>query len=471
MSLSSPFVRRPVATTLLAVAILLAGLAAFRLLPIAPLPRVDFPTIQVNGTLPGASPETMARAVATPLERRFGRIAGVTEITSTSSLGATAITLQFALDRNVESAARDVQAAINAAGGELPADMPARPNYRKVNPADSPILILALTSKTLTTAQIADAATTILAQRISQVPGVGQVYVGGSQQPAVRVQADPRALAGVGMTLEDLRTALATSTVDVPKGALSGGGVSRRIGADDQLFGAKAYESVVVGRGPDGSVVRITDVARVFDDVENGRVAAWTNGVRSVLIIVRRQPGANIIDVNERIKKLLPTLMKSVSPAIDEEVALDRTQSIRASVHDVELTLVVSVVLVVLVVFAFLRSVRATAIPTVVVPLSILGTFGVMYLLDYSLDNLSLCALTIATGFVVDDAIVVTENIARLVEQGQRPFDAALEGARQIGFTIISMTLSLLAVFIPILLMGGIVGRLFREFAVTLSIA
>ncbi|HMI85409.1 MAG TPA: multidrug efflux RND transporter permease subunit [Polyangiaceae bacterium] len=471
MSISEPFIRRPIATTLLAIAIVLAGITAFLLLPVAPLPRVDFPTIQVNASLPGASPETMASAVATPLERRFGRIAGVSEITSTSSLGGTSITLQFSLDRDVESAARDVQAAINAAGGELPTDLPTRPNFRKVNPADAPIMILSLTSDTVPLGEIADAATTILAQRISQVSGVGQVFVGGSQQPAVRVQADPEALAGVGMSLDDLRTALQQATANTPKGFVQDSAQARRIGANDQLFGADAFRRVVVGTAPDGSIVRVSDVANVENGVENNRVAAWTNGVRSVLMIVRRQPGANIVATNDRIKRLLPELMSSVSPAIRYEIAIDRTQSVRASVHDVELTLMISISLVVLVVFAFLRSARATAIPTVAVPLSLIGTFGVMYLLDYSLDNLSLMALTIATGFVVDDAIVVTENIARHVEQGKPPMEAAIIGARQIGFTIVSITVSLLAVFIPILLMGGIVGRLFREFAVTLSVA
>jgi multidrug efflux pump len=470
MNVSAPFVRRPVATVLLAVAVLMAGMLGYTLLPVAPLPRVDFPTIQVSANLPGASPETMASAVATPLERRFGRIAGVTEITSTSALGSTNITMQFALDRDVESAARDVQAAINAAGGELPTDLPTRPNYRKVNPADAPIMILSLTSDTLSTGEIADAATTILAQRISQVAGVGQVTVGGSQQPAVRVQVDPQTLAGINLTLEDVRAALAASTVDSPKGSLSGAVSARTIGANDQLFGPKSFENVVITQN-NGSIVRLGDVATVFESVENQRVAAWTNGVRSVLMIIRRHPGANIVATNDRIKALLPSLATSISPAIKVEMALDRTQSIRASVADVEHTLLISLVLVVVVVFVFLRSVRATFIPAVAVPISLIGTFGVMYLLDYSLDNLSLMALTIATGFVVDDAIVVTENVSRLVGQGKPPRQAALEGAAQIGFTIVSITVSLLAVFIPILLMGGIVGRLFREFAMTLSIA
>jgi multidrug efflux pump len=470
LNVSAPFVKRPIATVLLAIAVLISGMLAYTLLPVAPLPRVDFPTIQVSAALPGASPETMASAVATPLERRFGRIAGVTEITSTSALGSTNITMQFDLDRDVESAARDVQAAINAAGGELPADLPTRPNYRKVNPADSPIMIISLTSKTVSIGQIADAATTILAQRISQVTGVGQVTVGGSQQPAVRVQVDPQTLAGVGLTVEDVRAALTAATVDSPKGSLSGNTTALTIGANDQLFGPEAYKNVVVAQN-NGSIVHLGDVAHVFESVENERIAAWTTGVRSVLVIVRRQPGANIVATNERIKAILPALATSISPAIKVDIAIDRTQSIRASVNDVEHTLLISLVLVVLVVFVFLRSWRATLIPSVAVPLSLIGTFGIMYLLDYSLDNLSLMALTIATGFVVDDAIVVTENVSRLVEQGKPPMQAALEGAKQIGFTIVSITVSLLAVFIPILLMGGIVGRLFREFAVVLSVA
>jgi hydrophobe/amphiphile efflux-1 (HAE1) family protein len=470
MNVSAPFIQRPIATALLSIAIFIAGMLAFTLLPISPLPRVDFPTIQVNAQLPGASPDTMASAVATPLERRFGRISGVTEITSASVLGSTAITLQFALDRDVESAARDVQAAINAAGGELPTNMPTRPNYRKVNPADAPIMIVSLTSKTVPIGMVADAATTILAQRISQVSGVGQVTVGGSQQPAVRVQVDPETLAGVGLTMEDVRTALSQSTVDFPKGALNGDVHDVTIAANDQLFGAEAFRKIVVSAS-NGSIVRLGDIATVFDSVENERVAAWTNGERSILMIIRRQPGANIVATNDRIKKVLPQLATSISPAIHVDIAVDRTQSVRASVDDVEFTLLISLALVVGVVFVFLRSFRATLVPSVAVPLSLVGTFAVMYMLDYSLDNLSLMALTIATGFVVDDAIVVTENVARLIEEGEEPKQAALKGAKQIGFTILSITLSLIAVFIPILFMGGIVGRLFREFAMTLTIA
>jgi hydrophobe/amphiphile efflux-1 (HAE1) family protein len=470
VSISEPFIRRPIATSLLAAALLLAGGAAYSQLPMAPLPRVDFPAINVGAALPGASPETMASAVATPLERRFGRIAGINEITSSSTLGNTSITLQFDLDRDVDAAARDVQAAINAAAAELPTNLPSRPNYRKVNPADTPILILSLTSDTVPLPQVFDAAITILAQKISQVHGVGQVSVGGGQQPAVRIQVDPAALAGVGLTLEDVRTTLGVATLDQPKGDLSGSAQARSVAVNDQLFGADAFRPLILAQ-QGNAIVRLGDVATVFDDVQDDRTAAWTNGVRSVLIIVRRQPGANIIDTNDRVKAILPSLMSSVSPALKVEVALDRTQTIRGSVRDVEKTLVLSVFLVVLVVFVFLRSFRATAIPSVAVPLSLVSTFGVMYLLGYSVNNLSLMALTIATGFVVDDAIVVTENIARYVEQGDTPMAAAFKGAKQIGFTIVSMTVSLLAVFIPILLMRGVVGRLFREFAVTLSVA
>ncbi len=470
MNVSEPFIRRPIATSLLAAAVLIAGSAAYTQLPVAPLPRIDFPTVNVSAALPGASPETMASSVATPLERRFGRIAGIQEITSTSSLGASSLTLQFDLDRDVDAAARDVQAAINAAAGDLPQNLPTRPKWQKVNPADAPILIVSLTSKTLPLAQIFDAANTVLAQKLAQVNGVGQVMVGGGQQPAVRVQADPKALAGVGLSLEDLKTTLSQASSNSPKGALSGSAQTMSLSANDQIFKAADYAPLIVSY-QSGAPVRLGDVAKVFDDVENNRVAAWTDGVRSVLLIIRRQPGANIIEVIDRVKSLLPELSHSISPAIDVQVALDRSQTIRASVHDVTFTLVLSVFLVVLVVFVFLRSVRATAIPSVAVPLSLVATFGVMYLLGYCLDNLSLMALTISTGFVVDDAIVVTENCARFIELGKSPMEAALEGARQIGFTIVSITVSLLAVFIPLLLMGGIVGRLFREFAVTLSIA
>ena len=470
MNVSAPFIRRPIATTLLSVALLLAGMGAYKMLPVAPLPRVDFPTVNVNAGLPGASPETMASAVATPLERRFGRIAGISEITSTSGLGATSLTLQFDLDRDVEAAARDVQAAIQAASGDLPQNLPSRPRWQKVNPADAPILILSVKSTTLSLGQIFDTANTVLAQKIAQVNGVGQVFVGGGQQPAVRVQIDPQALAGVGLGLDDVRNLLGQATVEHPKGGLSGAAQAQAIDTNDQLGKAETFANLILTY-KNGAPVRLRDVARVIDDVENNRLAAWTDGERAVLMIVRRQPGANIIDVIERVKALLPDLTRSISPAIDVTVALDRSQTIRASVDDVEFTLLLSVGLVVLVVFLFLRSGWATTIPSVAVPLALVGTFGAMYLLGYSIDNLSLMALTISTGFVVDDAIVVTENVQRFIELGDSPMEAAFKGAKQIGFTIVSITVSLLAVFIPILLMGGIIGRLFREFAVTLSIA
>jgi multidrug efflux pump subunit AcrB len=470
VNISAPFIKRPIATSLLAAAILLSGFAAYLLLPVSPLPKVDFPTIQVQASLPGASPETMASSVATPLERRFGRIAGVAEITSTSSFGSANITLQFDLDRDVDAAGRDVQAAISAAGGELPPNMPSRPTFRKVNPSDSPILILTLTSDSLTLGEVYDEANTILGQKISQVPGVGQVTVGGGQQPAIRVQIDPVALSGIGLSMEDVRKVLSTTTSNQPKGILVGDKRARSIGANDQIMTAEAFKSVVLAYN-NGTTVRLSDVANVFDDVENGRVAGWADGVRAVVVIIRRQPGANIIQTIERVKALLPSITTSISPAIKTEVAIDRAGTIRASVEDVEHTLVLSVLLVTAVVFVFLRSVRATAIPSVAVPLSLVGTFGLMYLAGYSLDNLSLMALTISTGFVVDDAIVVTENISRFIELGDSPTEASLKGAKQIGFTIVSITVSLLAVFIPLLLMGGIVGRLFREFAVTLSMA
>jgi hydrophobe/amphiphile efflux-1 (HAE1) family protein len=483
MNLSAPFIRRPKATWLLAAALLLAGAAAFTQLPVAPLPKIDFPTISVSANLPGASPTTMATAVAMPLERRFGRIAGVSEITSQSSLGTTSVTVQFDLDRDIEGAARDIQAAINAAGGDLPPNLPSRPSYRKANPADAPILIIALRSKSLPLPSVFEAANTVLAQKLAQVPGVGQVGVGGGVQPAVRVQVDPAVLAGLGLGLEDVRSALASATSNQPKGGV-GRTQWQTIGVDDQLLDAEAWKNVIVHwvepgalasgaarRGDVGAGVRLGDVATVTNDVENHRVAGWYDGERTVSLVIRRQPGANILEVIDRIKQLLPELTRTISPAIDVQISIDRSASIRASVHEVERSLVISIVLVVVVVFVFLRSGRATAIPSVAVPLSLVGTFGVMYLFGFSLDNLSLMALTIATGFVVDDAIVVTENVARYIERGVPPRAAALEGAKQVGFTIVSITASLLAVFIPLLFMGGIIGRLFREFAVTLVIA
>jgi len=475
MNISAPFIQRPIATSLLALAILLAGAVAFLKLPVAPLPRVDNPTINISGSLPGASPTTMATAVAMPLERRFGRIAGVTEITSESSLGNTSITVQFDLDKDVETAAREVQAAIQAAGGDLPANMPSRPRYRKVNPGDAPILIIALTSKTMPIEQVYEAANTVLAQKISQVSGVGQVGVGGGVQPAVRVRVDPQLIAGMGLSMTDVRTAMQSATANQPKGGV-GAEQWLAISSDDQLADAEAWKQVIVrwseaSGSETGGAIKLGDIAEVTDDVENRQVAGWFDGVRSVSIQVRRQPGANILDVIARVKALLPELASTIPPGIDVEIAIDRAGTIRASVREVEMTLVLSIFLVTIVVFLFLRSARATAIPAAAVPLSLIATFGAMYLLDYSLDNLSLMALTIATGFVVDDAIVVTENVMRLIEKGKPPREAALEGAKQIGFTIVSITASLLAVFIPILFMGGAIGRLFREFAVVLAIS
>jgi multidrug efflux pump len=470
MSFSETFIRRPVATTLLTAAIALAGAVAFRLLPVAPLPEVDFPTIQVSALLPGASPETMASSVATPLERQFGRIAALTELTSTSALGTTNIVLQFDLNRNIDAAARDVQAAINAARSQLPANLPSNPTYKKVNPADAPILILALTSNTLRRGLIYDAADSILAQKLSQIQGVGQVTVGGSALPGVRVELNINALNNDGIGLEQVRSTLSNANANRPKGEVADQTHAWSLSATDQLLAADQYSPLIVGYH-NGAAVRLSDVADVIDSVEDVRNAGLVDGTLSVLIIIFRQPGANIIDTVDRVTAAMPQLQASISPAIKMAVVLDRTTTIRASVNDVELTLLISISLVIMVVFLFLRNARATVIPGVVVPISLIGTFGVMYLCGYSLDNLSLMALTISTGFVVDDAIVVIENISRYREQGMAPFEAAVRGAREIGFTVVSISISLVAVFIPILLMGGIVGRLFREFAVTLSTA
>ncbi|HEY6301775.1 MAG TPA: multidrug efflux RND transporter permease subunit [Terriglobales bacterium] len=470
MSLSSPFIRRPVATTLLTAAIALAGAVAFRELPVSALPQVDFPTISVGASLPGASPEIMASSVATPLERQFGRIAGITEMTSSSNLGTTSVTLQFDLNRNIDGAARDVQAAINAARSYLPANLPANPTYRKVNPADSPIVILALTSAVYDRGTLYDAASTIMQQRLSQIQGVGQVTVGGSSLPGVRVDVNPTQLNSYGLGLQDVAAMLSQQNANSPKGQIANSTTSADIVTNDQLLKAVNYMPLVVGYH-NGAAVKLSDVANVQDSTENIRAAGFVNGKPSVLIIIFRQPGANIIDTVDRIRAAIPALRASVPSAIDTEIVVDRTQTIRASVKDVERSLVVSITLVILVVFLFLRSVRATLIPAVAVPVSLIGTFGVMYLFHYSIDNLSLMALTISTGFVVDDAIVVIENITRYIEQGMAPMQAALKGASEIGFTVLSISISLVAVFIPILMMGGIVGRLFREFAVVLSVA
>ena len=470
MIISEIFIRRPVATTLLTIAIGLAGSVAFRVLPVSPLPQVDFPTVSVSASLPGASPETMASSVATPLERQFSRIASVTEMTSSSSLGSTSITMQFDLNRNIDAAARDVQAAINAARGYLPANLPMNPTYRKVNPADSPIVLLALTSPVLSKTQMYDAASSIMAQKLSQVQGVGQVFVWGGALPSVRVELNPTALNKYGISLEQVRGVLSAANANTPKGHFSDGNHIWEVGANDQIFHAVDYAPLIVAYR-NGAAVRIEDVGQAVDSVEDLRNSGYANGKPSVMVVIFRQPGANIIDTVDRIRTMVPLLQASIPQSIHLQVAMDQTITIRASVHDVERTLMISVLLVVLVVFFFLRNVRTTTIPSVAVPVSLIGTFGVMYLLHYSIDNLSLMALTISTGFVVDDAIVVIENITRYLEQGMRPFQAALKGAQEIGFTVLSMSLSLIAVFIPLLLMGGIVGRLFREFAVTLSVA
>jgi multidrug efflux pump len=470
MNISAPFIKRPIGTSLLALALLLAGILAFTKLPVAPLPQVEFPVIQVGAGLPGASPETMASAVATPLERQFGRIAGINQMTSTSQLGSTSIVLQFDLNRNIDAAGRDVQAAINAARSQLPANLPGNPTYRKVNPADAPILILALTSDTITLPQMYDAADSILAQKLSQVNGVGQVFVGGGAKPAIRAEVNPTVLNKLGVGLDTVRAALGAANANRPKGSVADAVNAWAIDDNDQIFRARDYRSLIVSYN-NGAPVRLGDVADVQDSVEDAHVVGLANGKPGVLIIISRQPGANIIATVDRVRATLPYLRSSISPRIGLDVVLDRTTTVRASVADIEFTLVISVILVILVVFAFLRTVRATMIPSVAVPLSLIGTFGVMYLLGYSLDNLSLMALAISTGFVVDDAIVVLENITRFLEQGMRPMEAAFRGAREIGFTVLSMSTSLVAVFIPILMMGGIVGRLFREFAITLSAA
>ena len=470
MRFSALFIYRPVATTLLTLAIALAGIVAFRLLPVSPLPQVDYPTISVSASLPGASPETMASTVATPLERALGRIAGVTEMTSSSSLGSTRVTLQFDLDRDINGAARDVQAAINAARTLLPSGLPSNPTYRKVNPADAPIMILTLTSDTLSQGQMYDVASTVIAQKLSQLDGVGQVSVGGSSLPAVRVELNPRAVNQYGINLDTVRTALASANANRPKGMVEDEERQWLVGANDQAKTAKDYMPLIVSY-VNGSPVRLSDIATVVDSVQDLRNAGSANGKPSVLLVINRQPGANIIETIDRIRAELPRLRSAISPAIDLAAGMDRSLTIRASLREVETTLAIAVALVILVVFLFLRNARAALIPSVAVPVSLIGTFAAMYLAGFSLNNLSLMALTIATGFVVDDAIVVLENITRHIEDGMTPMRAALRGAKEVGFTVLSMSLSLIAVFIPILLMGDIVGRLFREFAVTLSVA
>jgi multidrug efflux pump len=470
MNVSAPFIARPVATTLLTIGIALAGVLAFLRLPVSPLPQVDFPTIAVQAQLPGASPDTVATSVAGPLERHLGQIADVTEMTSQSGVGQTRITLQFGLDRDIDGAARDVQAAINAAHADLPTSLKSNPTYRKVNPADAPILILALTSETLTRGQLYDAASNVLQQRLSQMDGIGQVIIGGSALPAVRVELNPEALFKYGIGLEDVRAALASANANSPKGAIEDGGRHYQLYTNDQANHAADYKPLVIAYR-NGAAVRLSDVADVQDSVEDLRNEGLANGKASVLVVLFRQPGANIIETVDRVKAELPHLQAAMPTDVQVTEAIDRTTTIRASLHDTERTLIIAVCLVTLVVFIFLGDVRSTLIPAVAVPISIIGTFGAMYLLNYSLDNLSLMALTIATGFVVDDAIVVLENITRYAESGLSRTQAALRGAREVGFTVLSISLSLIAVFIPILLMGGILGRLFREFAITLSLA
>ena len=470
MNPSALFIRRPVATTLLTIAIAIAGAIAFTVLPVSPLPQVDFPTISVGAGLPGASAQIMASSVATPLERQFGHIAGVSEMTSASSLGTTSITIQFDLSRNIDGAARDVEAAISAARTYLPANLPGNPTYRKVNPADAPIMIIGLTSNKFDRGKLYDEASSVMAQKLSQIQGVGQVSVGGSSLPSVRVDVNPTQLNNYGLTLASVRSVLSTQNSDLAKGQIIDGQVSADIVSNDQISKADDYKPIVIGFH-NGAAVRLSDVADVTDSVQNIRSGGFLNGIPAVMLIISRQPGANIIQTVENIRAQLPSLKASIPQGIDTTIVLDRTTTIRASVSDVERTLMISVGLVILVVFIFLRNGRATLIPSVAVPVSLIGTFAVMYLCGYSLDNLSLMALTISTGFVVDDAIVVMENISRHLEEGMKPFAAALKGAQEIGFTVFSISMSLIAVFIPILLMGGIVGRLFREFAVTLSTA
>ncbi|MDR3320660.1 MAG: efflux RND transporter permease subunit [Desulfovibrio sp.] len=469
VNFSAPFIHRPVATTLVTIALTLAGMAAFGLLPAASLPNVDFPVVTVRANMPGASPETMASTVATPLERALGRIAAITEMTSSSSLGSTSVILQFDLDRNTDGAARDVQGAINAARSTLPS-MPSNPSWRKVNPSGAPIMILSVTSSVLTRAQLYDSASTVLAQKISQIPGVGEVLVGGGALPAVRVDVNPGALAAAGLVMEDVRQAITAANVYLPKGILENDSVCWLVGAHDQLQKADEYRHVVVGQ-KGGRIIRLADVAEVSDSSQDVRNMAVVNGIPAILLIVSRAPGANIIDTVDQIKAMMPDLQAWLPGGARLEERMDRSVTIRASLREVEKSLLISIVLVVLVVFFFLGSAWATAVPAVAVPVSIIATFGIMYLCDYSLDNFSLMALTVSTGFVVDDAIVVLENITRRIEAGDSPLMAALRGSQEVGFTVVSISLSLVAVFAPILFMGGVVGRLFREFAVVLTAA
>jgi hydrophobe/amphiphile efflux-1 (HAE1) family protein len=470
MNISVPFIVRPVATALLMAGLTIVGSVAYMLLAVAPLPQVDFPTILVTAQFPGTSPETMASSIASPLERQFAQIAGITQLSSVSGIGTTSITIQFDLLHNIDAAAQDVQAAINAAAGQLPKNLPAPPTYRKTNPADAPVMLLAVSSDTLPLTTVNNFADNVLAQQLSQVDGVALVQIAGAQKPAVRIEANPLALAGRGLSLEDVRNAVSAATLDAPKGSLNGERQGLTIENNDQLFSADTYRPLIIA-WRNGSPVKLADVAAVADGPEESRGSGTYNGKRSIILVIQRQPGVNIIDTVERIKAALPRLRAAIPPGIDVDIVTDRTQTIRASVNDVQFTLILTIALVVLVIFLFLRNLWATLIPSVTVPLSLIGTFGVMYLMGYSLDNLSLMALTIATGFVVDDAIVMVENVTRYLEKGYSPLEAALRGSKEIGFTIISISISLIAVFIPILLLGGLIGRLFREFAVTVSVA
>jgi multidrug efflux pump subunit AcrB len=468
MNISTPFIQRPIATSLLMLGILLVGLAAYPLLPVAPLPQVDFPTIQVTTQFPGASPETMASSVAQPLETQFAQIPGLTQMTSTSALGNTVISLQFDLNRNIDAAAGDVQAAINAAGGQLPKTLPTPPTYRKVNPANSPILVLAVHSDTLPLTKVDDYAETIIAQQISQISGVAYVAIGGQQKPAVRVEVDPAKLASLGLSLEDVRSVILNATTDAPKGNLDGAARDFAIYDNDQIMNAAPWNDIIIAYH-NGAPVRVRDVGRAVDGPQNTRLAAWDGETPSIILIIFKQPGANVIDTVDSIKAHLPQMTRAIPPVVKVDIASDRTTTIRASVADVEFTMMLTIGLVVAVIFLFLRSLWATVIPGVTVPLALVGTFGLMYVFNYSLDNLSLMGLTIAVGFVVVDAIVMLENIHRHIEDGLPPLEAAIKGAGEIGFTIVSISLSLIAVFIPLLLMGGLIGRLFREFAVVVS--
>src|SRR5689334_14488509 len=469
MNISAPFIQRPIATALLMIGLLVGGLVTYRLLPVAALPNVNYPTLQITAQLPGADPQTMASSVATPLELQFGEIPGLTQMTSASALGYTQITLQFDLARQIDGAVSDTLSAINAATPYLPVGMPYPPTIRKVNPADTPILVLGLTSDTLPLTTVDAYAENILLQKISQISGVGLVGIGGQQKPAVRVQLDPQALAARGINLEDVRTALGQANVDLAKGTLNSPRQTYTLNTNDQLLKADDYANLVIAYR-NGSPVRIRDVGRAVSAPENDLIAGWYNNQRSVILAIQRQPGANVIDTVERIKAEMPVLKASIPPAVKIHVISDRTDTVRASIHDVQFTLILTVALVVMVIFIFLRNFWATVIPAVTVPLSLIGTFAVLYELGYSLDNLSLMALSIAVGFVVDDAVVVIENIVRHMEDGLPPYEAAMKGAGEIGFTIVSITLSLIAVFIPLFLMGGIVGRLFREFGITVSV-